>query len=47
MAQQKEHYHHYQNVSLVEMAKKNIRANIISPGFTETSLLNTLKKRSL
>ena len=29
----------------VEMAKKNIRANIISPGFTETSYFNNFKKK--
>ena len=27
------------------MAKKNIRANIISPGFTETSYFNNFKKK--
>ena len=29
----------------VEMAKKNIRANIVSPGFTETSYFNKFKKK--
>ena len=29
----------------VEMAKKKIRANIVSPGFTETSYFNKFKKK--
>ena len=29
----------------IEMAKKNIRANIVSPGFTETSYFNKFKKK--
>ncbi len=29
----------------VEMAKKNIRANVVSPGFTETSYFNKFRKK--